>query len=191
MYVLCHRRRQTMNTNKIKASRRHFLYHRILHYKIHRDSFSPVFHSVMQRKYRWCLYLLNLQYSLPDNLLYYITIQYFIFFVFFWFLYHSQAKYRGAYVVGTRVCRGEWDVWVKWAWKRCVQVFNHVGWNDPCAEGARARQWNSRLLDIPETIVALRSPTTDVPGFWAEVLLYAVAQQAGHAEKWCLSWFPE
>jgi hypothetical protein len=45
---------------------------------------------------RWCLYLLNLQYSMPDTLLCYITIQYFILLVFFFgFLYHTQAKYRG------------------------------------------------------------------------------------------------
>ena len=60
----------------------------------YKDSFSPVFHSVSQRKYRWCLYVVNLQYSKPDNLLHYITIHYFIFFWFFWFLYHSQAKCR-------------------------------------------------------------------------------------------------
>ncbi len=49
MYVLCHRRGQIMNTNKIKASRRHFLFHGILHQEIHKDSFSPVFHSVITK----------------------------------------------------------------------------------------------------------------------------------------------
>ncbi len=32
---------------------------------------------------------------MPDTLLCYITIQYFIFLGFFGFLYHTQAKYRG------------------------------------------------------------------------------------------------
>ncbi len=45
------------------------------------------------------LYLLELQYSVPDTLLYYITIQYFIFCVFFVFLTIHKHKYRGNMIV--------------------------------------------------------------------------------------------
>ncbi len=61
--------------------------------------------------------------------------------------------------------------------------FNHEAWNAPCAEGAQAHQQSSRLLGIPETIAALRSPTASVPEFWEKVLLYVLAQQAGHAGR--------
>jgi hypothetical protein len=59
------------------------------------------------RKYRWCLYLVNLQYSLPDNLLYYITIQYFIFFDFLIFCTIRKQNIGKAYVVGAKVGESE------------------------------------------------------------------------------------
>ncbi len=73
-----------------------------------KDSFSPVFHSVCQQKYRWCLYVVNLQYSKPDNLFHYITIHYFIFFWFFWFLCTIRKQNVGkSYVVCAKVGEGE------------------------------------------------------------------------------------
>ncbi len=100
--------------------------------------FLPVFHSVIQREYRWCLYVVNLQYSLPDNLLYYITIQYFIFFDFFDFCTIRKQNVGKAYVVGA--ISGRMRCMSEMSMERSVQLLNHVGWNDPCAEGARAHQ---------------------------------------------------
>ncbi len=46
---------------------------------------------------QWCLYLLNLQYSMPDTLLCYITIQYFIFWGFLVFYTIRKQNIGGAY----------------------------------------------------------------------------------------------
>ncbi len=107
MYVLYHRRGQLMNTNKIYASRRHFLYQGIIPQEKYKDSFSPVFHSVSQREYRWWLYVVNLQYSKPDTLLHYITIHYFIFLVFLIFCTIRKQNVGKAYVVCAKVDEGE------------------------------------------------------------------------------------
>jgi hypothetical protein len=77
---------------------------------------------------------------MPDTLLYYITIQCFIFLGFFDFLYHTQTKYRGDILLwalggGRRVgCMDERSMEVY------MQLLNHVEWNAPCAEGAQAHQ---------------------------------------------------
>ncbi len=102
---------------KLQASCRHFLYHIMKYYirkytKIHVCQYSIL---SCNGRYRWCLYLSNLQYSLPDTLLCYITIQYFIFFWFFDFCTIRKQNIGGAHVMGARICRGEWDVWMKWA----------------------------------------------------------------------------
>ena len=51
--------------------------------------------------------MVNLQYSLPDTLLYYITIQYFIFFDFLIFCTSRKQNVGKAYVVCAKVSEGE------------------------------------------------------------------------------------
>ncbi len=69
----------------------------------YRDSFMPMLLSFVQRCW-WCLCLLNLQYSLPDTLLYYITILYFIFLGFFcFFVPYTNTNIGGTCYVSARM----------------------------------------------------------------------------------------
>jgi hypothetical protein len=64
----------------------------------------------------------------PDNLLHYITIHYFIFFGFLIFCTIRKQNVGKAYVVCAKVVRVRCVK--KVSMERCVQLLNHVGWND-------------------------------------------------------------
>ncbi len=95
----------------LQASYRLFLCHEVLRREIYKDSFVPVLQSFVQRKVLMVFIFVK---STVFYARYFIVLHYIQYFIFFWvflfFLYHTQTKYRGdIFVVGARSCHNKLD----------------------------------------------------------------------------------